>query len=85
MKFMSKSLVLLCALALLLVLGLSSLSFAQQQGGSLVIGTTQVPRHLNPAVQSGTATAVPGTQIFASPLRYDENWNPMPYLAESCQ
>lgn len=80
MKFMSKSLVLLCALALLLV---PSLSFAQQQGGSLVIGTTQVPRHLNPAVQSGTATAVPGTQIFASPLRYDENWNPQPYLAES--
>jgi len=54
-----------------------------QQGGTLVIGSTQVPRHLNPSVQSGTATAVPGTQIFASPLRYDENWNPMPYLAES--
>ncbi len=52
-------------------------------GGTLVIGSTQVPRHLNPAVQSGTATAVPGTQLFASPLRYDENWNPQPYLAES--
>ena len=54
-----------------------------QQGGTLVIGSTQVPRHLNPSVQSGTATAVPGTQIFASPLRYDENWNPQPYLAQS--
>lgn len=53
------------------------------RGGTLVIGSTQVPRHLNPSVQSGTATAVPGTQLFASPLRYDENWNPMPYLAES--
>ena len=52
-------------------------------GGTLIIGSTQVPRHLNPAVQSGVATAVPGTQIFASPLRYDENWNPQPYLAES--
>ena len=52
-------------------------------GGTLVIGTTQKPRHLNPAVQSGTATAVPGTQIFATPLRFDENWAPQPYLAES--
>lgn len=54
-----------------------------QQGGTLVIGVAAKPRHLNPSVQSGTGTAVPGTQIFASPLRYDENWNPMPYLAES--
>jgi peptide/nickel transport system substrate-binding protein len=38
---------------------------------------------LNGAVQSGIATAVPSTQIFASPLRYDENWNPQPYLASS--
>ncbi|MFT5193159.1 MAG: peptide/nickel transport system substrate-binding protein [Candidatus Promineifilaceae bacterium] len=53
------------------------------RGGTLVIGTSQSPRHLNPSVQSGTATAVPGTQLFASPLRYDENWNPQPYLAES--
>lgn len=51
-------------------------------GGTLVIGTTQVPRHLNPAVQSGIATAIPGTQIFASLLRFDENWQPHPYLAE---
>ena len=45
--------------------------------------STQVPRHLNPAIQSGIATGVPGTQIFASPLRYDANWKPHPYLAES--
>ncbi|MCB1455096.1 MAG: ABC transporter substrate-binding protein [Nitratireductor sp.] len=53
------------------------------RGGTLVIASSQVPRHLNPAVQSGIATAVPGTQIFASPLKYDENWNPQPYLASS--
>lgn len=52
-------------------------------GGTLVIASTQVPRHLNGSVQSGIATAVPSTQIFASPLRYDENWEPQPYLAES--
>lgn len=42
---------------------------------TVVIGTTQVPRHFNGAVQSGVATAMPSTQIFASPLRYDDNWN----------
>lgn len=53
------------------------------EGGTLVIGSTQSPRHLNGSVQSGVATAVPSTQLFASPLRYDENWDPQPYLAES--
>ncbi|WP_420583444.1 ABC transporter substrate-binding protein [Ruegeria sp.] len=53
------------------------------EGGSLVVAASQSPRHLNGAVQSGVATAVPSTQIFASPLRYDENWEPQPYLAES--
>lgn len=53
------------------------------KGGTLVIGSTQKPRHLNPAVQSGVATAVPGAQIFATPLRFDAEWNPQPYLAES--
>jgi len=52
-------------------------------GGTLVIGSTQVPRHLNGTVQSGLATAVPGTQLNASPLLFDENFNPQPYLAES--
>lgn len=56
---------------------------ALSEGGTLVIASTQVPRHLNGSVQSGIATAVPSTQIFASPLRYDENWDPQPYLAES--
>ena len=26
---------------------------------------------------------MPGTQLFASLLRYDEGWEPQPYLAES--
>ena len=59
---------------------------AQEQpkrGGTLVIGSTQTPRHLNGAVQSGIATAGPSAQIFASPLRFDDKWNAQPYLAES--
>ncbi|MEY8843407.1 ABC transporter substrate-binding protein [Cribrihabitans sp. XS_ASV171] len=68
--------------AALVVTGFASAP-VHAEGGTLVIASTQVPRHLNGAVQSGIATAVPSTQIFASPLRYDENWEPQPYLAES--
>jgi peptide/nickel transport system substrate-binding protein len=55
---------------------------APKRGGTLVVGWGQTPRHLNGAVQSGVATALPSTQIFASPLRFDDKWNPQPYLAE---
>ena len=55
-----------------------------RRGGEVVISYgAGTPRHFNPALVSGTSTAIVGTQIFASPLRYDENWNPQPYLAES--
>lgn len=55
---------------------------APKRGGTLVVGYPQAPRHLNGAVQSGVATAFPSTQLFASPLRFDDKWNPQPYLAE---
>jgi peptide/nickel transport system substrate-binding protein len=54
-----------------------------KKGGTLTMAIQQTPRHLNPAVQSGTATGQPGTQLFASLLRYDEGWNPQPFLAET--
>lgn len=55
-----------------------------KQGGRVVISSGMgVPLHFNPALVSGSATAMVGVQIFASPLRYDDNWNPRPYLAES--
>ena len=53
-----------------------------KRGGTLVIGHGSI-RHLNPAVQSGSATGVPGTQIFASLVQLDENFKVKPYLAES--
>ena len=40
-------------------------------------------RTLNPAVQSGAATAMPGSQIFAGLIQIGENFEPKPYLAES--
>jgi peptide/nickel transport system substrate-binding protein len=69
----------------LLVLSAIPLRAMAQTAGTntLIAATTQVPRHFNGAVQSGIATAMPSTQIFASPLRYDDNWKPQPYLAQS--
>jgi peptide/nickel transport system substrate-binding protein len=65
------------------LLPLAATAQEPKRGGTLVVGYTQVPRHLNGAVQSGTATAIPSAQLFASPLRFDDKWNPQPYLAES--
>ncbi len=73
-------------LALMAASGLALPAGAQEapkRGGTLVIGSTQTPRHLNGAGQSGIATAGPSSQIFASPLRFDDKWQPQPYLAES--
>ncbi|MGE0802583.1 MAG: ABC transporter substrate-binding protein, partial [Lautropia sp.] len=53
------------------------------RGGTVVLGTTQKPRHLNSAVQSGWATMMPASQIFATPLQLDAKWQPQPYFAES--
>ncbi len=65
------------------VLGVPMSALAQAaRGGVVVIGSTQRPRHLNPAVQSGIATMMPGAQIFATPLQIDAQWNPKPFLAE---
>ena len=54
-----------------------------KHGGTMIWAIQGTPRHLNPSVQSGIATGEPGAQLFAAPLRYDENWTPQPYLAES--
>jgi len=84
--FLSRRALALAAAAVVAAGSLAALPAAAQdikKGGTLVIGTPQAPRHLNGAVQSGVATAVPSTQLFASPLRFDAQWNPQPYLAES--
>lgn len=40
-------------------------------------------RTLNPAVQSGGATGMPGSQIFAGLVQIGDNYQPQPYLADS--
>ena len=55
-----------------------------RRGGKVVISVgTGSPGALTSAVATGYTTGMVSTQIFASPLRYDENWNPKPYLAKS--
>ncbi|MBU0961166.1 MAG: ABC transporter substrate-binding protein [Proteobacteria bacterium] len=75
------------AIATLFLCILQCSSFAAESevpksGGELVVGLYSTPSNLNPAIQSGLATAFPGTQIFAGLLRFDNEWNPHPYLAE---
>lgn len=71
------------ALVALTALGAPALASAAGDPTTLVVGMASQPRHLNSAVQSGVATGIPAAQIFASPLRFDADWNPQPYLAES--
>jgi len=54
-----------------------------KRGGDLVAGYGQFPRHFNLAIQSGAATAIPGTQIFASLVEINRKFEPVPYLAKS--
>lgn len=53
-----------------------------KMGGTLNVTSISKWRTLNPAVQSGSATGIPGSQIFAGLLRVDESFEPQPYLAE---
>jgi len=75
---------LLAATAATAVLALSAAAQeTPKSGGTLVATLTGTPRVLNPAVQSGIVTGLVGAQMFAAPLRYDDGWNPQPYLAKS--
>lgn len=82
---MKKTLNVLSAGVLICSVALASSLTAETptRGGTLIATLNSNVRNLNSAVQSGTVTGFPGAQLFASPLRYDENWTPQPYLAES--
>ena len=78
----------LCFILLIIFVCFSALPAAclsaPNHGGRVIISSgAGVPLHFNTAVASGSAIAMVGVQIFASPLRYDENWIPKPYLAKS--
>jgi peptide/nickel transport system substrate-binding protein len=66
-------------------LAIASRTWAQtagKQGGTLTIGS-QGMRTLNPAIQPGNATGIPGAQIFMGLVRLDEKYKPQPSLAKS--
>lgn len=73
------------AMATALTASFATFSQAEEpkKGGTLITVLNSNVRNLNSAVQSGIVTGFPGAQLFASPLRYDENWEPQPYLAET--
>lgn len=58
-------------------------SDSHPSGDVLRMSYSQTPRHFNSAVASGTATTMFACQLFASPLRFDDNWKPQPYFATS--
>jgi len=64
--------------------GLPAKSAAASRGGGevVILVGTGTPRAFNSSVASGYTTGMISTQLFASPLRYDENWQPKPYLAK---
>jgi peptide/nickel transport system substrate-binding protein len=72
------------AIALLALTCICPEALAQQdktpRGGTFKIVYLE-PTHLNPAIVSGTPTGVPGLQLFAGLLQFDENFKPRPYLA----
>ena len=81
MKHFVKGLVASAALAAVMASGVQAEE--PVRGGTLVTVLSSNVRNLNSAVQSGIVTGYPGAQLFASPLRYDEDWTPQPYLAKS--
>ena len=66
---------------LALMLAAPALAAEPVPGGTLIVGGVGDPRHLNPAVQSGGGTGVPGAQLFAGLVRIDDQFRPRPYLA----
>ncbi|MGS1096776.1 ABC transporter substrate-binding protein (plasmid) [Aquamicrobium terrae] len=70
------------AAGLAAILALPKAAGAQTASKVLTIGS-QSMRTLNPAIQPGNATGVPGTQIFAGLVQLDGAFAPVPYLAKS--
>jgi len=54
---------------------------AETVGGTLMVGSQNM-RTLNPAIQPGNATGLPGTQLFAGLVLLDAAFQPQPYLAQ---
>ncbi len=54
-----------------------------QRGGTVILGYSGAIPHTNGAVSSGYAVNTAGSQVNASLLRYNDDYQPIPYLADS--
>lgn len=54
-----------------------------KQGGTLTFVNRLIGGHFNSNIASGTPTGIPAVQIHCALLRFDNQWNPQPYLADS--
>jgi len=54
-----------------------------QRGGTVVVGYAGAIPHTNGAVSSGYAVNTVGPQVNAALLRYNDDYQPVPYLADS--
>ncbi len=59
-------------------LALPSAMAEPKRGGTLTFIYRIIAGHFNPTIASGTPTGIPGTQLFAALLRYDDQWRPQP-------
>jgi len=66
---------------LVAALALPEIGRAATAGGTLTVGSQNM-RTLNPAIQPGNATGLPGTQLFAGLVLLDDKFQPQPYLAQ---
>ncbi len=68
-----------------IVSGVPAKAVSSQGGGGevVVLVGTGTPRAFNSAAAAGYTTGMISSQLFASPIRYDENWQPKPYLAKA--
>ncbi|MDF1791207.1 MAG: ABC transporter substrate-binding protein [Thalassobaculaceae bacterium] len=62
---------------------LPSVAHAEPKAGGTLTAFTSGYRSLNPAVQSGSATGMPGSQIFAGLVQVADNYEIKPYLAKA--
>lgn len=74
-----------CIFGIAFVGVLSPITWADEPkiGGTLNVLSPSNIISLNPALVSGSATAMPGTQLFAGLVEFGDDWNPKPYLAKS--
>ncbi len=81
MRFRTAAVVGTACVSLVAIAG-SALAEAKR-GGTLTFINRLIGGHFNTNIASGTPTGIPGVQLHCALLRFDNEWTPQPYLAES--